>query len=100
LAILADFRPFSGEMSYRRMESSPPNRSIDRRICEVSAALLVCRSISSFRDGSLMGEHTDWESEKGSDTIDSGLYGGAPCGASKANGVVERPWGVAASAVG
>jgi hypothetical protein len=82
------------------MESSPPNRSIDLRICEVSASFPVCRSISSFNDGSLMGEHTDRESEKGSDTIDSRLCGVTPVmGALEANGDVERLRGPVGSAL-
>lgn len=64
---------FWGVISYRSIEESPPKRSSDLRMPDVSASLRVCRSISERKDGSASEEHSDFESEKGSGTIDSGL---------------------------
>jgi hypothetical protein len=43
---------------------------------EVSASFWVWRSISERREGSESKEHSDFESEKGSGTIDSRLNAG------------------------
>ena len=62
-----------GVISYRTIEESPPKRSSDRRMPEVSASLLVCRVICMRSDGAEIGEQSAVESEKGLGTIDSGV---------------------------